>query len=571
MFKKPLASHKPWSPLKNSERRKLAEEIAKTFAVSTELARLLVPDGILTSRGITHLDESVTLYACHLTADLPAATPYDPLWFRIGKSSNDLLVPSVYTLLRYPALLSIIVTAPMVIDKLAEGADLFRPGVNTSCLRRLPPAYTEGTLVAVSSGDDSERPCAVGQLSATPEKLARAATGKVVITLHAEQDHLWMSGTQSEPQRIALPTLEAEAASLALDDSVQPEEVPEALTKEAAVEPAKMLPVELVDALLEQALCYAVVNTLPNKSQFPLSASVVYSAHILPARPAAHADHIAQIDVKRSSHKTLAKFLKAMAAKDLLTLKEMKPEALVLSINKDAAPLKELRPYKTMAKLTAQARASEAQEAKEEASASSISVTDVYKPHGQTVAFFEKTSRSKDPLTAAQARKALIDYVDKEKLIHPVDPKFISIDPLLGQTLLKSNENVDAIDRSDAIHRLLQHCQKMHRVQLLGGKTELRKGTPTTVKVEIKARQGRKVVSIITGLELYGFLPERVSSELQVACASSTSVDQVFGSKKGAMEVLVQGDQSKTISDYLEVQGLPKQLVEVIPLQRKKK
>ena len=57
MFKKPLSNLKTSAPLRSSDRRKLKQRIESTFAISSEDGDILVPDGILSLKFSTHLDE----------------------------------------------------------------------------------------------------------------------------------------------------------------------------------------------------------------------------------------------------------------------------------------------------------------------------------------------------------------------------------------------------------------------------------------------------------------------------------------------------------------------------------
>ena len=57
MFKKPLSNLKTSAPLRSSDRRKLKQRIESNFAISSEDGDILVPDGILSLKFSTHLDE----------------------------------------------------------------------------------------------------------------------------------------------------------------------------------------------------------------------------------------------------------------------------------------------------------------------------------------------------------------------------------------------------------------------------------------------------------------------------------------------------------------------------------
>lgn len=82
MFKKPLADlktsceyegsfrfHKDLisfiAPLRSSDRRKLKQRICQTYSLSPEIGETLVPEGLLTQKFSTHLQEhGVSLHLC---------------------------------------------------------------------------------------------------------------------------------------------------------------------------------------------------------------------------------------------------------------------------------------------------------------------------------------------------------------------------------------------------------------------------------------------------------------------------------------------------------------------------
>ena len=94
MFRKPLTL-KTSSAVRNSDKRKLRQRIASTFACSTEDADILVPDNVQSTNFRTHNNAPGVLY---LDAD------GTPLWYSLGRSSDE-LIPTVYTLWKRPGLL----------------------------------------------------------------------------------------------------------------------------------------------------------------------------------------------------------------------------------------------------------------------------------------------------------------------------------------------------------------------------------------------------------------------------------------------------------------------------------
>ena len=139
MFKKPLSQLKTSAPIRASDRRKLKQRIISTFSVNPEDGDTLIPDGILMAKFFSYTKESgVRLLTVFVLFEIRAIFPQtlyldpgngDPLWFTIGKGSED-LIPSVYTLwkLQNSNLLPFVFTPSAVIPILVGGADLMIPG-----------------------------------------------------------------------------------------------------------------------------------------------------------------------------------------------------------------------------------------------------------------------------------------------------------------------------------------------------------------------------------------------------------------------------------------------------------
>lgn len=139
MFKKPLSQLKTSAPIRASDRRKLKQRIISEFSVNPEDSDTLIPDGILMAKFFSYTKESgVRLLTVFVLFEIRAIFPQtlyldpgngDPLWFTIGKGSED-LIPSVYTLwkLQNSNLLPFVFTPSAVIPILVGGADLMIPG-----------------------------------------------------------------------------------------------------------------------------------------------------------------------------------------------------------------------------------------------------------------------------------------------------------------------------------------------------------------------------------------------------------------------------------------------------------
>lgn len=93
--------------------RKLTKEICDIYGFPEDQDKSqLVPDGIQAAKFVTHIEEHGTLY----TSD------NQPLWIRLGKGKDDTVVPTVYSLWKFPFLLPTLTTWMPVIEKLIGGA-----------------------------------------------------------------------------------------------------------------------------------------------------------------------------------------------------------------------------------------------------------------------------------------------------------------------------------------------------------------------------------------------------------------------------------------------------------------
>jgi translation initiation factor 2D len=65
MFKKPLSNLKTSAPLRSSDRRKLKQRVISTYSLTAEEGDALVPDGILSLKFSTHVDEPGVRHFVH--------------------------------------------------------------------------------------------------------------------------------------------------------------------------------------------------------------------------------------------------------------------------------------------------------------------------------------------------------------------------------------------------------------------------------------------------------------------------------------------------------------------------
>ncbi|KAF7356792.1 Eukaryotic translation initiation factor SUI1 family protein [Mycena venus] len=584
MFKKPLVT-KTSAPLRSSDRRKLKQRVVSSYGLSTDEGDILVPDGILSAKFNTHLNEPGIAY---LSPD------GDPLWFTIGKGSED-LVPTVYTLWTRPKLLPFISTPGAVIPVLVGGADLMIPGVIHHT-----PSLNEGQLVSISQYTHGENPTlspplAVGRMALPSDKLqqGRQEKGKAVYVLHTWKDHLWDMGSKPDVPEAVSFVLEPEpthdTSFLTKDDEKvaenasppPPSEDPEAAVSADPLPVAPSYTPNEISTLLHTSLLQALSTVLSDTpmSSFPISASMFYSTYILPYRPAFPSSVLANgnesldpqdITIKNSGHKSLTAFLKSAEKASLLTLKAppkhgQQTEVVVTTINASHPTVAAHRAYVTVKDLetraTKKAQREERLKEAEQESGQRLEVKEVWKPHLKSIELFEAFGGSAKTLyELSEVRTMLNKYITSKSLVNPREQAYINLDPLLSDAIAPKTKKakgaetapappvVEFMKRDELTKRILEQMQSWYEVKAPGKDPvvkynfpfalrgqqlmimiSLRKGALKPIQIVVKIRQGRKASTLVSGFEPFLVLSgEEMAEDLRKICAGSTSGKPFF-------------------------------------------
>ncbi|TEB33710.1 eukaryotic translation initiation factor SUI1 family protein [Coprinellus micaceus] len=600
MFKKPLSNLKTSAPLRSSDRRKLKQRVITAFNLQAEDGDVLVPDGIESVKFSTHLEEPGVAYL---------SKEGDPLWFTIGKGSED-LIPTVYTLWKKDDLLPFLSTPQMVIPVLTGGADLMIPGVVHHT-----PGLPEGSLVSIHQFSLKEGktqlsvPLAVGHMAIPSNRLTAGGTekGKAVLVAHAWRDHLWEMGSKPDvPEDTVLGEQKPENEG-AKDQEDGDEVTPVPPSEIGSGEPSQEVSysTQEVSELLAKSLLQAISTSLSSAppSAFPIPATLFYTNHILPSRPAfptlvlapsSHPDeadkiHVdpQEINIKASSHKSLTAFLKAMDKLSLLSLKQpqkhsQQPDSLVMSVNAKNPLVLGHTSFPTVRDIETKAAKKAAREEKEKQGENSheLVIRELWKPHQTIVDLFKGLGGDPSSLyTPTEVRSLIFDYVAQQGLINKADKSYIDLDELLRSPLeVKAGKGKqpqaigDFIKRDELVKRIMAKMQNWYEVQPPGKDPVQKKGQLKPIQVVTKIRQGRKASTMITGFEPFQVIDgEEMAEDLRKACAGATSVSPTVGKAAGSsLEVLVQGKQGKAVVEYLTAKGIPKRWIDVSDLSGKK-
>ncbi|KAG8215235.1 hypothetical protein J3R82DRAFT_8781 [Butyriboletus roseoflavus] len=616
MFKKPLSNIKTSAPLRSSDRRKLKQRVIQTYGISPELGDLLVPNGLMSQKVVTYTNDRGVIYL---------SSEGDPLWFTIGNGADD-LIPTVYTLWKKYDLLPSISTPAAVTPILVGGADLMIPGVVQVSSSIVSPQQLLSVVqhTAESTSTSCGPPLAVGQLAVDLDTLKASGKGKAVHVLHTWKDHLFDMGNKGDPpgeievkeddgKDEDAPESEPAGAderqesvpddvandpnrtngggasnSVPPAESLPPASVPKTSTS-APSEPA--FSKEEVSDILHAAVLQAIKTTLTTLTfaSFPIPASTFYSSYILPFRPAFVRKSLSdaqsqpsssetsssypQIDIKHSSFKSLIAFFKFLDNRRILSLKDVKPEPLVMSVLATHPCVVAHQPYTSLRDVQIK---EEKIEEEERSKVRKMKVKELWKPHapsGSAKFFSEGGFNSEELYTYSDLKSAVNKYVAARQLTNARDQSYVNVgtDEVLLSTVRakgEAPESVEFLKREDIIRRLSEKMQSWYEVQAEGKDAVLKKGQLKPISVAVKARQGRKANTLVTGFEPFFLEGGEMADELRRLCATSVSPRP---GKASGLEVLVQGRQIKKVTEFLLSRGVPKEwIVSVDKLTAKK-
>ncbi|KAJ5291330.1 hypothetical protein N7478_000581 [Penicillium angulare] len=388
MFKK-KPTIKNLSPLRSSDRRKIADQIIKDYQIPvpstspetqpdaapsttptlSAIRNALLPENALTARFTTTAGpdlrevQGIVYVGTHPEGDERV------LWFKIehGPGFSKRFYPTVYTLWHNPNLVALLHTPEMVMRKLHGGADLMTPGLAND--PPFPERAVKDAVVAVASLDSHTVPLFVGiceiDVSALGE--VQGTKGHAVRGLHWEGDELWAWSSSPKPPRPTpeyiqgwddeIEELEAEeveggVGGLSLDEN---EEAPAGDAADDAEGPLEKEPTtkEIDDAFVN-AFIYALYKLkqdnpdAPNHTlTLPVSPSILIANLITPYLPIFSAQQTQFYTIKKTSWKNVKKFIKYLDKLQLVKSKDRSgQETYIWDIDFDDHRVERFVPYK---------------------------------------------------------------------------------------------------------------------------------------------------------------------------------------------------------------------------------
>ncbi|KAH1105634.1 hypothetical protein J1N35_009402 [Gossypium stocksii] len=603
MFKKAVEA-KAQQRLSGADRKKLKRTIRDRFprASDADIDALLPPKAEIT---VSKFQNRVHVYGVEGGF---------PLFFDVDGRGSE-IYPTVFALWKLPEMLPYFMLKGGEVSRFViGGADLMFPGISVAAEGL--PSFSAGEPWAVKV-PGNPAPIAVGSTTmSSAEALKAGLRGKALRIMHYYRDLLWESveghyvpnsgfledvvledpsflasegaTCESDVQQSCVNNentkgsidvngaiSDACAASMQNDSENAAKEITmdaSDLKSTANVDAAKLdielssLSIEDVDSHLDRCLLQALHTTVKDKD-LPMPGSTLWSNHVLPCRPSG-----ITLDIKKSSHKKLSKWLQAKSSTGLITVKEdkYKKEAMLISVNRGHPEYLQFKPEKRPVEKVVQAGDSAASESR---SQKALEVVEVYKSSVHVNPIFASVGADTGKLySASEATDIVFEYIEKENLVKQTNKATVVLDATLCDALFKGaikkgSTYPTEIHKKDLGATFINRMQAHHMVTR-GGESVVRKGVLKTVQIVTERRQGNKKVTKVSGLETFLIDPEALASELQKKFACSTTVAELPG-KKG-LEVLIQGGVIDDVARHLlEQYGIPKRYIEVLDKTRK--
>ncbi|KAL9432289.1 hypothetical protein AB3S75_027332 [Citrus x aurantiifolia] len=603
MFKKAVEA-KSHQRLSGADRKKLKRTLRDRFprASDADIDALLPPKTEIT---VSKFQNRVLVYSVEGGF---------PVFFDVDGRGTDIF-PTVFALWKVPELLPCFMLKGGEVSRFViGGADLMFPGISIPADGL--PSFLSGELWAVKV-PGNPAPIAVGSTTmSSTEALKAGLRGKALRITHYYRDLLWGSveghsvpnagfledvvvedpaflstsqvsdscegaadssndqkngeegiidadNANSEPNSTSatqddfdgniVEQVAADVGDLKLTENVDAGETNEE---------HHVLTTEDVDAYLDKCLLQALHTTVKDKD-LPMPGSTLWSNHILPCRPSG-----ITLDIKKSSHKKLSKWLQAKSSAGLISVKEdkYKKESMLFSVNCGHPDYLSFKPEKRPAEKASQAVDHAASDNIQPAKI--LEVTEVYKPSVHVNPIFASVGADTGRLyTFSEACDVVFNYIEKENLVKSTAKSIVVLDPTLCDALFKGaikkgTTYPTEIHKKDLGSKFVNRMQA-HHVVSRGSQSVVRKGALKTIQIVTERRQGNKKMTKLSGLETFLMDPEALASELQKKFACSTTVAELPG-KKG-QEVLIQGGVIADVAKHLVEQfGIPKGYIEVL-------
>ncbi len=268
-------------------------------------------------------------------------------------------------------------------------------------------------------------------------------------------------------------------------------------------------------------------------------------------------------------------------------------ETVVMDIDFEHPAVTNFVPYKLPKKTTAAADSGGGGGGKEVSADTSpsddsigqrLTKINLYRPKDQLSPVFEASNASAKALYLPQELRPIItSYIECERLVSGTNKRLVNLDPVLANAVFDGKSSLDrevlakgTVPRDALIDRILESCSPFWAIARNDETREsvkAKSGKAPKVQIIQETRSGNKTVTKVSGVEAFYINPQPLADELQKACASSTSVNQLVGSspRNPIQEIMVQGPQRDVVIKALEKRGVNRHWIEVVDKTKGKK
>jgi len=289
------------------------------------------------------------------------------------------------------------------------------------------------------------------------------------------------------------------------------------------------------DDLLDFCFIQAATTTLCEDKALPVEASELYEKHMKPRRPEG-----TSLDVKKSSHKQIGKFLNALRKAKAIEVVEKKGVISVTKIDLNSKPMQGLKEKFASASAAASSSAPAAM------------------------------GRSKsDVCPWDKALEVLTSYIEKEGL-KAADSTVVKLNEELLTALYKETggQKKDAVFPAEAEmeeleDKLLERMQEHTSIEVSGAGSTVRKGPLQKLEVSL-SRKGAHNVTRICNLEAYSIDVVSVGDELKKKLNCTVYIEDMPGKNSKDKMMQLQGHVAQEFADFvLDRYGITKNFLSV--------
>lgn len=300
------------------------------------------------------------------------------------------------------------------------------------------------------------------------------------------------------------------------------------------------------------------------------------------------------MQIKKTSWKNAKKFIKALDKAKIVKSKDRDGgECVILDIDFEDSEVIKFVPYKLPKKDNTAAdsggggggKALTAGTSPNDSSVGQrLKLIHLYRPKTQLAPIFEASHADVRGLyLPAELRPIVTSYIDSENLVSDSNKRLVKIDPVLANAVFDGSTSLDrevlakgTVPRDALIDRITRSCSPfwaLLRNDETRDSVKAKAGNAPKIQIVLETRSGNKTVTKVSGVEVFHINPQPLAEELQKACASSTSVNQLVGSspKNPVQEIMVQGPQKDAVAGALGKRGVDRHWIEIQDKTRGKK